>query len=298
MHRSRKVINPAVGLELERERTLASAVETLCVGIPAHNEAATVGQAVDAAYAGLAALGVTGEVVVAASGCTDTTAAVAAAAGARVLVVERGKGVAVRALVAALEQDALCLLDADLEYFGVEPLVATLARPVVAGTVEAALADLHWRPVYPQLWFYGFFAPLAGALFPESLAALGHTPWTGQRAATAALWTGLVDLPDDFSVDLAINLQWVLSGARVVSLPTDDWANPQRPKPELMHQELAMMLDAAAAGGRLHRPREHYRAWFDEVHEAMAGYRPGVDHPPTFERRLLHGAISGLMGSS
>jgi hypothetical protein len=291
---ARKSIDPALGLDLRRERTLGSEVNTLCVGIPAHNEVATVAQAIAAARIGLKTLGVEGTVIVAASGCTDQTAAVAADAGARVLEVGLGKGVAIAALIAAFGEDALCLLDADLQYFGDEPLVATLARPVVAGFAEAVLADLHWRPVYPRLWMNGFFAPLAGALFPEALVALGSTPWTGQRAAIANIWRALVELPEGFSVDLAINMQWVLSGARVVTVPTDDWTNPQRPKPHLMRDELAVLLDAATAHARLQRPREHYERWFDRVHGHMAEYRPGADDPSQFEQRLLDTAISEL----
>jgi glucosyl-3-phosphoglycerate synthase len=290
----RSVIDPALGLDLQRERTLTDTVRTFDVGIPAHNEAATVAQAVAAARAGLRALGLAGDVLVAASACTDDTAAIAEAAGAEVLEVGIGKGVAVQALIEAFDADALCLLDADLEYFGDEPLVATLARPIVAGMADATLADLYWRPVYPQLWLYGFFVPLAGELFPEALAALGHSPWTGQRAATAALWADLSVLPQDFTVDLAINLQWVLSGARVVSLPTDDWVNPQRPKPDLMGEELAMILDAAEQEQRLHRPRRRYEQWFASVHRHMAEYRPGIDDPAGFEQHLLRQAIAEL----
>jgi glucosyl-3-phosphoglycerate synthase len=288
------LIDPALGLDLRRERTIASTVKTVDVGIPAHNEAATVAQAVVAARAGLRALGVEGNILVAASACTDDTAAIAAAAGAEVLEVGIGKGVAVQALIEAFDADALCLLDADLEYFGDEPLVATLARPIVSGVADATLADLYWRPIYPQLWLYGFFAPLAGELFPEALTALGHSPWAGQRAATAALWTDLSVLPQDFTVDLAINLQWVLSSARVVSVPTDDWVNPQRPKPDLMTQELTVILDAAESDQRLHRPRGFYEQWFSRIHRHMAEYRPVVDDPARFERQLMRQAITEL----
>jgi glucosyl-3-phosphoglycerate synthase len=286
-------IDPALGLDLVRERTLRARSASASVVIPAHNEQDTVATVVSDALRALDLLGVSGEVVVSASGCVDDTAAVAAGAGARVVHAPIGKGRAVEAGVAAARGDVLCLVDADLLYFGEPPLVALLLEPILRGNADACVADLYWRPVYPQLWLHGFFAPAAGLLFPELLTKAGATPWSGQRAAIRPLWPHQV--PGGFTVDLALLLHWNRTATRLRPVLADDWTNPQRPKPELMAQEFALLTEHAIAQGRLAvRALPALETWFAGAHELMAAYQPGADDPRTFERDLLARSLALL----
>jgi len=288
-------IDPALGLDLVERRTLAGLPgASVAVVIPAHNEAATVAEVVTDAHRAFAGLPITRhEVIVSASGCTDDTAAVSRAAGARVIEAAAGKGRAILAGVAATQADIICLIDGDLRYYGDEPLAASLLRPILSGIADATISDLYWRPLYPQLWLYGFFAPVVGRLFPEMLPKAGNTPWSGQRAAVRALWPA--ELPHDFTSDLALLLHWNKHALRLRPVIADDWMNPQRPKPDLMHDELQVLWDAAVADERVDEAaRGPLFAWYDEVHHLMAQYRPDSDDPQAFERQILRQATRAL----
>jgi glycosyltransferase involved in cell wall biosynthesis len=277
-------IDPALGLDLKAERTLRKRAAKVSIVVPAHNERDTVAEVVADAWKGLE--GLDGEVVVSASGCTDDTAERAAAAGARVVVSPAGKGCAITAGVRASTGDVVCLVDGDLRYFGERPLVALLVEPILDGYADATVSDLYWRPIYPQLWLYGFFAPLAGLLYPELAAKVGTTPWSGQRAAVRGLWPA--ELPADFTVDLALLLHWNEHALRLRPVLADDWTNPQRPKPDLLAQEFEFLVGQAAKDGRVGPERlPALRVWFDAVHALMAEYRPDHDDPQEFERNLL-----------
>lgn len=288
---TRPVIDPALGLDLARERTLKGRSATVTVLVPAHNEAATVAEVVADALCGLDRLEVRGQVVVSASGCTDDTAAVARDAGATVVESPAGKGNAITHGLRAATGDVVCLVDGDLRYFGDRTLVELLVGPILAGLADATVSDLYWRPVYPQLWLHGFFAPLAGRLFPELLPKVGGTPWSGQRAALRGLWPA--ELPAGFTADLALLLHWNRHATRMRPVLADDWTNPQRPKPELMRQEFELLVAHAVEAGR---PVDVpvLRAWFDRAHELMAAYRPGVDDPLRFELDLLDRSLTAL----
>ncbi|MFC7385687.1 glycosyltransferase family 2 protein [Sphaerisporangium rhizosphaerae] len=290
---SRSPIDPALGLNLTRRRTLSGRDGPVSVVIPAHNEEATIAEVVNAAYAGLRVLGAVGEVIVSASGCSDGTVAMAARASARVIESPLGKGNAIRAGVEAADGKIVCLVDGDLLYYGDPPLVALLVAPLLQGTADATIADLYWRPLYPQLWLYGFFAPLAGRLFPELLPKAGTTPWSGQRAAPRELWPPA--LPDDFTADLSILLHWNDTGARLRPVVADDWVNPQRPKPDLMEQEFSVVIRHAVKRGRL--PENEvpaFERWFATAHELMAGYQPEYDDPQQFETGILESSMKEL----
>src|SRR2546426_300994 len=106
---SRPTIDPALGLDLVPSRTLSRGNERVSVVIPAHNEEATITEVVGDCMKGLNLLGADGEVVVSASGCTDSTPAVAANAGARVITAPIGKGAALKAGIAGTDGDIVCL---------------------------------------------------------------------------------------------------------------------------------------------------------------------------------------------
>jgi glucosyl-3-phosphoglycerate synthase len=279
-------IDPALGLDLVGSRTLTSKVLSVSVIIPAHNEEATIVEVIQESRRGLDLLGVEGEVIVSASGCTDATAAVAEAAGAKVIVSPVGKGAALKAGYEASTGEIICMIDGDIEYFGDEPLSTILVRPIIHGIADATITDLYWRPLYPQMWLHAFFAPIAGLLYPELLPKCGSTPWSGQRAALRHLWPPL--LADDFLVDLQLLLFWNAKATRLRPVLADDWRNPQRPKTDLMPRELEVLIGQAREDARLHAESlPAVRAWFEEAHHLMARYRPDQDDPQQFEQELL-----------
>lgn len=287
-------IDPALGLDLLPHRTLAKRDHSVSVVIPAHNEQATIAEVVAAAQESLRLLDVSGEVIVSASACTDQTSDVATAAGATVVPTSVGKGRALRAGVAASRGDIICLIDGDLRYFGDPPLAAALVEPILHGTADVTIADLYWRPVYPQLWLYGFFAPLAGRVFPELLSKVGTTPWSGQRAMLRSQWPSH-PLPEDFRVDLALLLHWNDTGARMRPVIADDWTNPQRPKPELIADEFRLLSEHAIRRGRISAESlAALEKWFTTAHELMARYRPSHDDPTEFERHFLAQSLAAL----
>jgi glucosyl-3-phosphoglycerate synthase len=286
-------IDPALGLNLVQTRTLSKAHGRVSVIIPAYNEEATVAEVITECQKGLSLIGADGEVVVSASGCTDNTAAVAADAGARVIVAPLGKGAAVKAGLEGTNGEIVCLVDGDIRYYGDRPLVAILVEPILYGIADATITDLYWRPLYPQMWLHAFFAPLAGALFPELLPKCGSTPWSGQRAAVRSLWP--TSLPEDFTVDLEILMHWNSEALRLRPVIADDWTNPQRPKSDLMPRELELVLDHAVRQGRIvPTALPALRRWFEAAHHLMASYRPEHDQPQTFERHMLTQSLSEL----
>jgi glucosyl-3-phosphoglycerate synthase len=286
-------IDPALGLNLVASRTLEKTSGKVSVVIPAHNEEATVAQAVRECRKGIELLGVEGEVVVSASGCTDDTVAVAETAGARVIVAPIGKGAAVKAGLASVDGDIVCLVDGDVQYFGDRPLATILVEPILHGIADATITDLYWRPLYPQMWLHAFFAPLAGTLFPEMLPKCGSTPWSGQRAALRGLWPA--KMPDDFTVDLELLMHWNSTALRLRPVIADDWVNPQRPKSDLMPQEFRLIVDHAIKRNRIGVDAQPgLSRWFEATHRLMASYRPDSDDPQEFENRLLLGSLGEL----
>lgn len=289
-------IDPALGLPLVAERTLQRQEHTVSVVIPAHNEASTINEVVSEAFRGLELLKVDGEVIVSASGCTDDTEQLARDAGASVVVAPIGKGAALRTGLAASRGDILVTVDGDVQYYGDEPLVTLLTKPLLIGIADACVTDLYWRPLYPQLWLHGFFAPIAGLLVPELLPKCGSTPWSGQRAAKRELWN--LELPDDFTVDLKLLLHWNFSTPLLRPVLADDWVNPQRPKPDLMRQEFDLLVNTAVDHDRVTtKDLPALDRWFFAAHELMAAYQHGSDDPQEFERKLALDSHRALMGA-
>ncbi|MBB5906911.1 glycosyltransferase involved in cell wall biosynthesis [Actinoalloteichus hymeniacidonis] len=281
-------------MDLVNARTLGQDTSsTVSVVIPAHNEETTIEHVVSEAFRSLDILDVQGEVLVSASGCTDDTAVAAQHAGATVVTAPIGKGAAITDGVAHARGDIICLVDGDLKYFGDPPLVALLVDPILRGISDACVSDLYWRPLYPQMWLHGFFAPIAGLLFPEMLARVGTTPWSGQRAARRNLWPE--SLPADFTADIALLLHWNRHAKTLRSVLADDWVNPQRPKHDLMSQELDVLIAHAISENRIDADAApKIRNWYESTHKEMATYKPDVDDPHEFERRILSRSIIAL----
>jgi glycosyl transferase family 2 len=103
--------------ELANERRPVAAPLELSVVLPCRNESATVGQCVAKALATLRSLGVAGEIVVVDNASTDGSAAVAAAAGARVVEEPRvGYGAALMRGIEEARAPFVVIADADDSY--------------------------------------------------------------------------------------------------------------------------------------------------------------------------------------
>jgi hypothetical protein len=101
---------PAVGAQSDGELDVS-------VIIPCLNEEAAVGVVVEKALAGIAAVGLTGEVIVADNGSVDSSREIAALAGARVVIeMRRGYGSAYLAGLAAARGRYCVMADADDTY--------------------------------------------------------------------------------------------------------------------------------------------------------------------------------------
>lgn len=287
-------IDAAMGeLNIESRRTIEAQNLTVSILIPAHNEEETIAQVVSDAYMGLEHLKCQGDVTVSASGCTDSTASRAKNAGATVVQADVGKGAAINAGIASVQGDVICLIDGDFQYFGDTPLSAELLRPILNGVADATISDLYWRPLYPNMWQWAFFAPAAGRLFPEMLPKVGATPWSGQRAALRQLWPG--DLLTDYRVDLELLLHWNKHAKRLRPVIADDWTNPQRPKPELLLRDAELLFSHAVQDSRaLSTQRKGFLKWVSDVYDSMAEYQNGVHDPREFEQHLLRKSIEGL----
>jgi glycosyltransferase involved in cell wall biosynthesis len=180
--------------------------------IPAHNEEQSVALTVRA----VRALPEVGEVIVVDDASTDRTAAVARAAGARVirLARNRGKGEALNRGVAAARGEIILLLDADLE--GTAAEAAKLLRPLLEGTADMAIA------VFPPPRRRGGFGLVRG------LARLGvryftgvrlKSPLSGQRALTRRALAAVLPFARGYGVEVAMTVAAARCGLRIVEVP-------------------------------------------------------------------------------
>jgi len=169
--------------------------------IPAYGEAATVAQVVAAALA--ADLG---DVWVIDDGSPDDTAAVAEAAGARVLRLDenRGKGGALEAGARAASMDVVVLLDADL--LGLTAAhVRALAAPVVSGEVDMT------RGVF------------TGGRLRTTLAQRVTPQLNGQRALRRLDLLSVPRLAESrYGVEVAITRHSIERGCRFIDVPLRD----------------------------------------------------------------------------
>ncbi|HWC33445.1 MAG TPA: glucosyl-3-phosphoglycerate synthase [Mycobacteriales bacterium] len=140
--------------------------------LPARNEARTVADIVRSVLAAHGD-GLVDEMVVVDSASTDDTAAVAAAAGARVVTADApGKGEAMWQGVAATAADLLIFLDADLEHFDPR-FVPALLGPLLADETVAFVKGAYDRRTEADLTVGGgrvtelTARPLLAAFWPE-----------------------------------------------------------------------------------------------------------------------------------
>jgi hypothetical protein len=156
------------------------------------------------------------EVVVVADGSADGTAAAASGAGARVLTspLARGKGAALEAALDRVEADVYLLLDGDLgRSAGVADL---LLDTVVGGKADLAIAVL---PREPRHGGFRIVKRFARAAIRALSGFRAEEPLSGQRAATAAVLSAVRPLAPGFSVEVAMTVDAVRAGFRVVEVP-------------------------------------------------------------------------------
>jgi len=174
------------------ELAAAKAAQGVCVSVclPARDEAATVGRIVTSIRRSLVdRVPVVDEIVVVDDDSADATAAVAAAAGARVVRASEllpeagpgsGKGNVLWKSLYACQGDLLCWVDADIRGFSAHFVTGLLGplltrpdlafvkgfyrRPVQSGTGGGRVTELVARPLLSQLFPHlsGFVQPLSG----------------------------------------------------------------------------------------------------------------------------------------
>jgi hypothetical protein len=179
--------------------------------VPAYNAGTAVADAVTALR------DVVDEVVVVDDASSDDTAAIAQAAGARVLRLPNniGKGGAVAAGVRATpEADAYVLVDADagMSAAGVVPLLP----PVVHGDADLAVGVLPAGATGGL----GTVRRLAGAGIQRASGFRARAPLSGQRVVRGELLRSL-ELAPRFGLETGMTIDAVRAGARVVEVDVD-----------------------------------------------------------------------------
>jgi glycosyltransferase involved in cell wall biosynthesis len=184
--------------------------------IPAYNEAATIGEVLER----IAALGLDVQVIVVDDGSTDDTAAIAEAAGAKVIRQRnRGKGAAIRAAIAEAHGDIAVIQDADMEYDPAE--VPELIEPIVRGSADVVFgsrlrggkpqrAFLFWHLVGNRL-----LSLVTNVLFNTTLSDME----TGYKAFRLDVLRSLDLREDGFGIEPEITGKVCRRRLRIYELP-------------------------------------------------------------------------------
>lgn len=181
--------------------------------VAARNEAGRVGETVRA----IRTIPGVDEVVVADGSSGDGTAGEARAAGARVLVgpSRDGKGGALEAAVSWIEPaDFYLLLDADLGVTAREG--AVLLETVRSGRADLAVGAL---PREPRHGGFRLVKRAAAEAVRRLSGFRAHEPLSGQRALTASCLAAVRPLAPGFGVEVAMTVDAVRAGFRVVEVP-------------------------------------------------------------------------------
>lgn len=207
----------------------AKADTTVCVVLPARDEAATVGEIVAAIRGELGggASPLVDEVLVVDSASRDATAVVAAESGARVVALtdvladfapRPGKGEAMWRGVAATTADVVVFVDADLQSFDARFVVALLGPLLSDPAVKFVKAAYDRPPIDPAVPSNGggrvtelMARPWLSAFWPQLSEVL--QPLAGEYAARTSL---LRQLP--FRCGYGVDLGLLLDTYRVAGL--------------------------------------------------------------------------------
>ncbi len=225
--------------------------------VPAFNEAERIG----ATVAALRKVPGVAEVLVVSDGSTDATAARAVEAGAHCLDLPRnfGKGDALNAGLAALtgrvreglspEPVALLLADADLG--DTAALLEALLGPVLAGQADLAVADL---PPQPGAKGFGVAIGMARWGMRRVAGRALAEPLSGQRAVRWTAVGELVPFAPGFGVEVAMTLDAIAAGLRVVEVQVD-----LRHKPT--GRTVAGIVHRGRQAGSIARVLARHRVW-------------------------------------
>jgi len=190
------------------------AVRRATAVIPARDEAGAIGAVVAAATA------VVAEVIVVDDGSRDATAALADAAGARVVRLSpgRGKGFALRSGVAAASHDRVVLCDGDGQD---DPADIPLLLDALDQGADLAIGTRFSGPID-----VGAVTPvdrLGNRALTELLNLLYGVRLTdtqaGFRAFRGSLWTQLPLAADGFAVETEVLVRALQAGAAVTEIP-------------------------------------------------------------------------------
>jgi glucosyl-3-phosphoglycerate synthase len=268
------------------------------VCLPARNEAATVGAIVEDLVRSLVKrTGLVDEILVVDDHSVDDTAAVARAAGARVVAVDdvlpelgtgEGKGEALWKSVAAAEGDLIVWCDADITDFGPR-FVVGLVGPLLARADIGFVKGFYDRPVAGSAHGGGRVTelvarPVIAAMFPHLTSIV--QPLSGEYAARRSLVERL-PFVQGYGVDLGLLIDIAgLEGTEAlaqVDLGTRRHRN--RPLDELGPQALAVLQTALRrAGTGLGGTATLVRPDLEPVDVAI-GERPALIDVPAYRRR-------------
>jgi glucosyl-3-phosphoglycerate synthase len=230
---------------------------SVAVCIPARDEAATIGPIVSC-VAGLVARELVDELVVVDDGSSDSTAATAAGAGARVVAAEGGpgKGQALRRAVEATSADILVFLDADVVNFHAD-YVTTLTASLLAEPGRKLVKAAYGRPLHGRRDEGGRVTelvarPLLEQFFPE-LADI-RQPLAGECALTRDL-AERVAFDDAYGIEIGLLIDTYLAYGRDAIAEVEllgERIHRNRPLRELRvhaRQVLAAVLARTDSGG-------------------------------------------------
>ena len=181
--------------------------------VPAFDREDTVGATVTA----LRSLAPVGEVIVVDDGSSDATAAMASAAGARVIRLgrNRGKAAAVVAGVGATDADVVLLIDADTGSSATE--AGGLLVPIMRDEADMSIAVL---PSAGGRGGFGVVRDVAAEIIDASVGLRVDAPLSGQRALRREWWRHLGPV-DRFGLEVALTVDLHRAGARIVEVPTN-----------------------------------------------------------------------------
>lgn len=184
------------------------------VVIPAYNEADRIAATVTALHT----IPEIEEILVVDDGSTDATAEKARRAGATVLLVptNSGKGYALSVGMTGARGDLLLMLDADLGESAGE--TGKLLTPLLNGSADMTIATF---PVIPgKGGGFGFVVRLARWGIARSTGQTMAAPLSGQRAFRRAVWDKLGGFAPGFGAEVALTIDTLCAGFRVVEVPT------------------------------------------------------------------------------
>ena len=224
--------------------------------LPAHNEAALIGETLQAVHDAAAAIDIEYEIIVVADACTDETAAIASDAGARVLQVAHRQIAATRnAGAAAALGEALVFIDADT-LIDAAVLQAALSQLQAGAAGGGACVRLRGQLSWYERWAESFFIHV----FRLSRIAPGCFVFCTRPAFDAA---GAFDMRYYAGEDVAFSRALARQGRFVIlKQAVRTSARKLRTFSALEHLQLALRF--AWRGRGVLRSRDALALWYGE----------------------------------